>query len=324
MRSYRSFSRPPRPFSSPPRSPAAAARIDPSYSAPSALCDQRAARQRAQGPDLSRLCGAGDRELHAYPATRSAEFAGAWRRRLQISGRYRLAGGEGRRRLPSPSSRRPRAATRSTPNSSAIGRRAKAAGIPRGAYHFVYWCRPPHEETGFFKAVVPGRARRAAAGARRRGDADLAELQAHALSRGGAARHARHARGAWSAITARSRSSTARSISIRRSCIRARWSDYPIWVRSTKYHPTVRYGDRKWTFWQYRSDGHVPGISGAVDQNTFHGSPAQWREWLASSHRPRGAAGRDRRRPSRSTIAASRQLIEEDPAMLPSAMKNAQ
>ena len=39
-------------------------------------------------------------------------------------------------------------------------------------------------------------------------------------------------------------------------------SEYPIWVRSTKYHPKVRYGDRKWTFWQYRSDGRVPGIVG--------------------------------------------------------------
>ena len=62
-------------------------------------------------------------------------------------------------------------------------------------------------------------------------------------------------------------------------------SEYPIWVRSTKYHPTVRYGSRKWTFWQYRSDGNVPGIPGAVDQNTFHGTQEQWEKWLKEQTR---------------------------------------
>ena len=37
--------------------------------------------------------------------------------------------------------------------------------------------------------------------------------------------------------------------------------DYPIWVRSTKHHPSVKYGSRPWHFWQYQSDGSVAGIS---------------------------------------------------------------
>ena len=32
---------------------------------------------------------------------------------------------------------------------------AKAAGVPRGAYHFVYWCRPPMEEMAFFEQNAP-------------------------------------------------------------------------------------------------------------------------------------------------------------------------
>src|SRR5208283_5166398 len=52
-------------------------------------------------------------------------------------------------------------------------------------------------------------------------------------------------------------------------------AEYPIWVRSTKYHPAVRYGSRNWTFWQYRSDGAVPGIPGNVDQNAFRGTQAE-------------------------------------------------
>ena len=54
------------------------------------------------------------------------------------------------------------------------------------------------------------------------------------------------------------------------------FSDYPIWVRSTKYEPNVKYGSRSWHFWQYQSDGRVAGIRGDVDKNAFHGSHAQW------------------------------------------------
>ena len=32
---------------------------------------------------------------------------------------------------------------------------AKQAGIPHGAYHFVYWCRPPNEEVAWFEQNVP-------------------------------------------------------------------------------------------------------------------------------------------------------------------------
>ena len=56
--------------------------------------------------------------------------------------------------------------------------------------------------------------------------------------------------------------------------------DYPIWVRSTKYHPAVRYGSRPWTFWQYQSDAHVAGIGPKVDRNAFFGSKAQWSAFL--------------------------------------------
>ena len=58
------------------------------------------------------------------------------------------------------------------------------------------------------------------------------------------------------------------------------FSDYPVWVRSTKYPPHVKYPGRKWHFWQYQSDGRVPGIRGKVDRNAFHGTHSQWNDWL--------------------------------------------
>ena len=34
-------------------------------------------------------------------------------------------------------------------------REAKAAGVPRGAYHFYYFCRPAHEQAAWFIRNVP-------------------------------------------------------------------------------------------------------------------------------------------------------------------------
>jgi lysozyme len=70
--------------------------------------------------------------------------------------------------------------------------------------------------------------------------------------------------------------------------------DYPIWVRSTKHHPAVKYGSRAWHFWQYQSDGRVPGIGGKVDKDAFYGTKEQWDAFLRDSGaRPvqTGAAG---------------------------------
>jgi lysozyme len=55
-----------------------------------------------------------------------------------------------------------------------------------------------------------------------------------------------------------------------------------MWVRSTKYHPSVKYGSTPWVFWQYQADGHIPGIRGEVDRNVFYGSKEDWDSFLAS------------------------------------------
>ena len=65
------------------------------------------------------------------------------------------------------------------------------------------------------------------------------------------------------------------------------FSDYPIWVRSTKYHPAVKYGSRAWAFWQYQSDGQTPGINGNVDRDVFYGTKEQWDTFLREQ--PSGA-----------------------------------
>jgi hypothetical protein len=42
----------------------------------------------------------------------------------------------------------------------------------------------------------------------------------------------------------------------------------------------VKYGSRAWHFWQYQSDGRVPGMGGDVDKDAFYGTKEQWDAFL--------------------------------------------
>ncbi len=193
---------------------------------------------------------------------------------------------------------------------------AKAAGVPRGAYHFVYWCRPPQEEIANFAAVVPN-------------DPEalppVLDVEAtpesrsckRTLYREEAIRDMRLMLEAMERHYGK-KPIIYSSVDFYQAILQPDGlSDYPIWVRSTKYHPQVRYGSRKWTFWQYRSDGRVPGIVGAVDQNTFNGSFDQWRGWLSAQTGMHAAPVAAQARPM--DDRGAKQLIEEDPATLPAA-----
>ena len=70
------------------------------------------------------------------------------------------------------------------------------------------------------------------------------------------------------------------SVDFHRDVMQGEFEDYPIWVRSVKYHPSVKYGERRWHFWQHTATGAVPGITGNVDRNCYYGSAAEWQNWL--------------------------------------------
>ncbi len=255
-------------------------------------------------------------ELHRFPATRSAEFdvhgVDVSKYQGDIDWRQVKDAGVGFAYIKATEGS-DRADSKFQYNWEA----AKAAGVPRGAYHFVYWCRQPHEEMNNFTSVVPN-------------DPDalppVLDVEATPTSRSckrtlyreevlrdmkAMLTHMERAYGKKPIIYS--------SVDFYQAILQSdALTEYPIWVRSTKYHPKVRYGDRKWTFWQYRSDGRIPGITGAVDQNTFSGTHEQWRKWLGSQTgmrvEPVAAA------PARPVIEdnrSERQLIEEDPAMVP-------
>ncbi len=157
---------------------------------------------------------------------------------------------------------------------------AKAAGLPRGAYHFVYWCRPPHEEMNWFKQNVPI-------------DPDalppVLDVEATPTSKTCKRKLYREEvlRDMREMLLDMERHYGKKpviysTVDFYQSILHPNeFSDYQIWVRSTKHPPHVPYGQRKWAFWQYQSDGYIPGIKGKVDRNAFVGDAGQWRAFLS-------------------------------------------
>jgi lysozyme len=156
---------------------------------------------------------------------------------------------------------------------------AKQAGIPRGAYHFVYWCRPPMEEMAFFEQNAPVEP-----------DALPPVLDVEATPTSPTCHRHLTEEGAIAEMKVMleemerhygKRPIIYTTLDFYEAILSdGAFTDYPIWVRSTKYHPSVKYGSRHWRFWQYRSDGWIPGIRGRVDQDAFYGTRAQWDAFL--------------------------------------------
>ncbi len=163
---------------------------------------------------------------------------------------------------------------------------AKAAGVPHGAYHFVYWCRPPLEEISWFEQNAPVE-----------DDALPPVLDVEATPTSPTC----HRHLTQEAAIADMKVMLAEmerhygkrpiiytTVDFYEAILSdGAFMDYPIWVRSTKYPPAVKYGPRAWHFWQYQSDAWVPGIGTRVDRDAFYGTGEQWEEFL--QHQESGA-----------------------------------
>lgn len=155
---------------------------------------------------------------------------------------------------------------------------AKAAGVPRGAYHFWYFCRPVDEQLAWFIANVPNDPdalpivldmewNNESKTCRRRPPADelLRDIQYFV---DGAERHY----GKRPVIYT--------SVDFHEDVLDGYFNGHHLWVRSVAGHPSLRYGNRRWTFWQYTAEGTVPGVDGPVDRNAFVGTQNDWRLFL--------------------------------------------
>lgn len=163
---------------------------------------------------------------------------------------------------------------------------AKRAGVPRGAYHFIYWCRTAAEQAIWFSKAVPQ-------------DADQLppvldlEWNHHSptcprgTTKEDALEKIRLLLNIMEYHTGK-RPVIYTDINFHKDVLEGQFRNYEFWLRSVAAEPHERYKDRPWTFWQYTATGRVPGIRGDVDRNVFHGSPAEWRRWLERNQVPTG------------------------------------
>ncbi len=159
---------------------------------------------------------------------------------------------------------------------------AARAGIPRGAYHFMYWCRPIHQQALFFVLNVPADPgalppvldvewNNESESCRR----DVPPAEARAMMQ--------VMLDAMEAHTGK-RPVIYTDINFHRDVLRGgQFAGYKFWLRSVAADPREVYDDRPWAFWQFTATGRVPGIRENVDRNVFNGSVADWERWMRAA-----------------------------------------
>jgi lysozyme len=159
-------------------------------------------------------------------------------------------------------------------------RKAKEAGVKRGAYHFFYWCRTAGEQADWFIRNVP-----------RDPDAlpPVIDVEYNHLS---------------DCKMRLSRAKILEKMQVfmdrleryygKRPIIYTapdfyadnldgEFMQHPFWLRSVAAHPTKIYPGRRWVFWQYSGSGLTQGVEGKIDLNVFHGSENDWHDWVAQA-----------------------------------------
>ena len=161
---------------------------------------------------------------------------------------------------------------------------ARQAGVPVGAYHFYYFCRPAAEQARWFITHVPRDPMALppvldmewtpfSPTCTTRRDPDTIRDEARTFLRIVESHYGQ-------------RPIIYTTVDFWTDNQMWRLGDYPFWLRSVAAHPDDLYDGRHWTFWLYTSTGLVPGINGEVDINVFDGSASDWAAWLAANRHP--------------------------------------
>jgi lysozyme len=160
-------------------------------------------------------------------------------------------------------------------------RKAKAAGVPRGAYHFYYFCTPAEDQARWFIRNVP-RDRSALP--------PVLDMEWNPSSPTCKLRPdpetVRDDMRTFLSMVERhygKKPIIYTSLDFFEDNGLSTFRDYPYWLRSVSGHPDDKYSGHPFTFWQYTGTGKVPGIDGKADINVFNGSQNAWKKWLKAN-----------------------------------------
>ena len=163
-------------------------------------------------------------------------------------------------------------------------RRARDAGMARGAYHFMTWCSLASEQAEWFVRNVPN-------------DPDALppvldlEFNNHSRCRN---KHDRadlleKVRVMLAAMEAHTGKVPViyTDINFHREVLAGEYFDNAFWLRSTAAEPHHKYHGRDWMFWQWTQTGTMSGVGVEVDRNAFYGSLDEWYTFLLTGCDPR-------------------------------------
>lgn len=163
-------------------------------------------------------------------------------------------------------------------------RRAREAGVARGAYHFMNWCSLASEQADWFVRNVPN-------------DPDAlppvldlewnnASKCKNKSSREDILEKVRVMLAAMEAHTGKV-PVIYTDINFHRDILAGEYFDNAFWLRSTAAEPHRRYPGRDWMFWQWTQTGTMSGVPAEVDRNAFYGSAEEWVQFLLTGCDPR-------------------------------------
>lgn len=159
---------------------------------------------------------------------------------------------------------------------------AGRAGVPRGAYHFYYFCRTAAEQARWFIRNVP------------RDPKSLPPVLDMEWN------HQSSCKKKMSPAKIRSEMRTFlgmvqrhygkkplvyTTVDFYKDNSLGSMREVEFWLRSVAAHPKDVYPGQRWSFWQYTGTGKIPGIKGETDINVFAGTPAKWRKWVEARTR---------------------------------------
>lgn len=167
------------------------------------------------------------------------------------------------------------------PNFKTNWNAAKQAGVPRGAYHFFYWCRDASSQADWFIRNVPKekdalppvidvewnnesktcRKRPSPERVREKMQVFMDKLEAHYGQR----------------------PIIYTAPDFYDDNLQNAFKDHPFWLRSVAVHPSKIYPGRNFVFWQYSGTGMANSHDTKIDLNVFNGSVDGWHKWLAKN-----------------------------------------